>query len=104
MFFWTLLKNVHCQGPCSLRPCISRPYCTWIFHENFHKTNSVRCYLLVKLGKSFVQIGSLTKSSWVKTFNLQKGFASHIGNLEETKNINMEECYLGVMDFFVICL
>ena len=25
--FWTLFKNVHCQGPCSLRPCISRPYC-----------------------------------------------------------------------------
>ena len=25
--FWTLLKNVHCQGPCILRPCISRPYC-----------------------------------------------------------------------------
>ena len=27
-FFWTLVKNVHCQGPCSLRPCISRPYCS----------------------------------------------------------------------------
>ena len=26
--FWTLFKNVHCRGPCSLRPCISRPYCT----------------------------------------------------------------------------
>ena len=25
--FWTLFKNVHCQGLCSLRPCISRPYC-----------------------------------------------------------------------------
>ena len=25
--FWTLFKNVHCQGPCSLRPCILRPYC-----------------------------------------------------------------------------
>ena len=21
------IQNVHCQGPCSLRPCISRPYC-----------------------------------------------------------------------------
>ena len=27
IFFWTLFKNVHCRGPCSLRPCISRPYC-----------------------------------------------------------------------------
>ena len=25
--FWTLFKNVHCRGPCSLRPCITRPYC-----------------------------------------------------------------------------
>ena len=63
-----------------------------IIHEKFHKTNSVRCYLLVKLGKSFVQIGSLTKSSWVKTFNLQKGFASHIGNLEEANKILIGEC------------
>ena len=27
IFFWTLFKKVHCRGPCSLRPCISRPYC-----------------------------------------------------------------------------
>ena len=27
--FWTLFKNVHCRGPCSLRPCISRPYCNF---------------------------------------------------------------------------
>ena len=27
-YFWTQFKIVHCQGPCSLRPCISRPYCT----------------------------------------------------------------------------
>ena len=26
-FFWTQFENVHLQGPCSLRPCISRPYC-----------------------------------------------------------------------------
>ena len=31
--FWTLFKNVHCQGPCSLRPCISRPYCTQKFSD-----------------------------------------------------------------------
>ena len=28
--FWTLFKNEHCQGPCILRLCISRPYCTWL--------------------------------------------------------------------------
>ena len=27
-FFWTQFKNVHLRGPCSSRPCISRPYCT----------------------------------------------------------------------------
>ena len=25
-FIWTLFKNVHCQGPCSMRPCILRHY------------------------------------------------------------------------------
>ena len=28
-FIWTQFKNVHLQGPCSLRPCSSRPYCSW---------------------------------------------------------------------------
>ena len=27
-YFWTQFKNMHLQGPCSLRPCISRPYCS----------------------------------------------------------------------------
>ena len=27
-YFWTQFKNVHLRGPCSLRPCISRPYCS----------------------------------------------------------------------------
>ena len=31
-YFWTQFKNVHLQGPCSLRPCISRPYCIHLFH------------------------------------------------------------------------
>ena len=26
-YFWTQFKNVHLQGPCSLRLCISKPYC-----------------------------------------------------------------------------
>ena len=30
-FFWTLLKNVHSQGPCCLRLCISMPYCIWFW-------------------------------------------------------------------------
>ena len=45
-FFWTQFKIVHCRGPCSLRPCISRPYCSRkievlkvavfnIYHEKF---------------------------------------------------------------------
>ena len=27
-YFWTQFKNVHLRGPCSLRPCILRPYCS----------------------------------------------------------------------------
>ena len=30
-YFWTQFKNVHLRGPCSLRPCISRPYCMHSF-------------------------------------------------------------------------
>ena len=26
-YFWTQFKSVHQRGPCSLRPCILRPYC-----------------------------------------------------------------------------
>ena len=29
-YFWIQFKNVHLQGPCSLRPCFSRPYCITI--------------------------------------------------------------------------
>ena len=32
-FFWTLFKNVHCQGLCILRPCISRPYCKFFWNS-----------------------------------------------------------------------
>ena len=38
--FWTLFKNVHCRGPCSLRPCISRPYCIWM-HSLFKSVQSL---------------------------------------------------------------
>ena len=34
--FWTQLVTVHLQGPCSLRPCSLRPYCTYfilLIHE-----------------------------------------------------------------------
>ena len=33
-YFWTQFKNVHLQGPCSLRPCILRPYCNWQHSRN----------------------------------------------------------------------
>ena len=40
--FWTQFKIVHFQGPCSLRPCTLRPYCS-IFNEPDIET-------LIKLG------------------------------------------------------
>ena len=43
--FWTLFKNVHCQGPCILRPCISRPYCI-ILEPIFHF-----CILSIQLSR-----------------------------------------------------
>ena len=33
-FFWTQFKNVHLRGPCSLRSCISRPYCNLVDMKN----------------------------------------------------------------------
>ena len=55
-FFWTQFKNVHLGGPCSLRPCISRPYCTYLqgvfnlcnFHALFSET-------LSKLGITLIE-------------------------------------------------
>lgn len=44
-FVWTQLKNLHLRGPCSLRPCISRPYL-----ENGGKSQNVMyLYLLLFL-------------------------------------------------------
>ena len=40
--FWTLFKTVHCQGPCILRPCISRPYCTInLICQNIYQFKSI---------------------------------------------------------------
>ena len=41
--FWTLFKNVHCRGPCSLRPCISRPYCIHLSSVQFLFVSSSHC-------------------------------------------------------------
>ena len=39
-YFLTQFRNVHLRGPCSLRPCISRPCCKSqiVGYENFRKT------------------------------------------------------------------
>ena len=44
--FWTLFKNEHLRGPCSLRPCSSRPYCICkrTIQINFGKTNLVKTH------------------------------------------------------------
>ena len=57
--FWTLFKNVHCRGPCSLRPCISRPYCNevWSFLEkllsfdNWHNDRPLKLHTFVEKPK-----------------------------------------------------
>ena len=41
--FWTLFKNVHCRGPWSLRPCISRPYCIHLSSVQFLFVSSSHC-------------------------------------------------------------
>ena len=46
-YFWTQFKNVHLQGPCSLRSCISRPYCIWLHLTN--KQKSIFCWLYITM-------------------------------------------------------
>jgi hypothetical protein len=47
--FWTQFKNLHCQGPCSLRPCISRPYCTLFFFQGSKGTHVFKNKVLAQL-------------------------------------------------------
>ena len=53
-YFWTQFKNVHLQGPCSLRPCISRPYCTYITETDttehiIHSNDFVLCIIFLRI-------------------------------------------------------
>ena len=56
---WTQLNIVHCQGPCSLRPWISRPYCN-LFRMCFvFKMNMIT-------HSSFSSISKLLSTSWLR--------------------------------------
>ena len=42
--FWTQLENLYLQGSCCLRPCSSRPCCTFIsMHLHVYKIISFHC-------------------------------------------------------------
>ena len=56
-FFWTQFKNVHLRGPCSSRPCISRPYCK-CFSYHFRYWASLR-NLVIALMNAIASILSL---------------------------------------------
>ena len=45
-YFWTQFKNVHLQGPCSLRLCCSRTYCIsiWLCNTVLHKWVHTKCH------------------------------------------------------------
>ena len=47
-FFWTQFKNVHLPSPCSLRPCISRPYFDWNFWKKYCEFN-LRTFIFLYL-------------------------------------------------------
>ena len=40
--FWTQFKNVQLRGPYSSRPCISRPYCTFIIELRLQKLQKLQ--------------------------------------------------------------
>ena len=67
--FWTQFKNVHLRGPCSSRPCISRPYCNikskiynskaWnihIYHRTTEQRNKSICSGLKSLEEQQVRL------------------------------------------------
>ena len=74
-FFWTLFKNMHCQGPCSLRPCISRPYCN-------APVECLNCFYIYTVGNNF----------WDK---FQNNFGDNLETISETSIGTISETILG---------
>ena len=70
--FWTLFKNVHCQVPCSLRPCISRPCCRFFVILTIHITHVFVLFVQTLLPKThrdiddFVMFGR--KKIWSRIY------------------------------------
>ena len=83
--FWTQLETVHLQGPCSLRPCSSRPYCTCfiLFFLYFQGWEFSRTSMATKilLKKSTITLGELLmrEVSIDCGRNTAKDFYSHLG-------------------------
>ena len=98
--FWTQFKNMHLQGPCSLSPCISRPYCTkknffsvsssWkkiktnIQHSNFKlRQNQICCWDAKDINCFNVEI-PMRLHKWFEP--IVKAWSKHPLNRAETKS------------------
>jgi hypothetical protein len=108
--FWTLFKNMHCQGPCILRPCISRPYCiplalplvtsyiplSWNKETPLQKSNFLSSQMVShRSSPSFLP---LLKSKWVqlngKTFQVLKN-SLFTGGRQFWRSIGSWEMYIA---------
>ena len=71
--FWTQFKIMHCQGPCSLRPCVSRPYCTFFSFCLF-------------ITSACVKNLSLLVSQFYKKIPFYQTFCYHICRIEKCRS------------------
>ena len=78
--FWTQFKNVHLRGPCSLRLCISRIYCTGIservkFFWKLHNQGNIFQYSSASLDVATTE-RSLLGSMYYRTMCEKLPFAT----------------------------
>ena len=79
-FFWTLFKNVHFQGPCSLKPYISRPYCINI--SNIYPLNSAGEWGIQTLTLKFLHYVNLSWKATAFNFTILLTWLDHVPVVE----------------------
>ena len=69
--FWSLFKNLHCHGRCTLRPCISMPYCSFKVSKSYFMTPQ-KNDLLIFLSKYKVHIKVSRSENQLSFTNIKK--------------------------------
>ena len=72
--FWTQFKNVNLRGLCSLRPCISRPYCISKNLQKYSKKTQAITRLSARKIKAFQKLIKYLHEMQSGLFNEKKRF------------------------------